>query len=289
MKEGCPSVDCDKKIKELEDLIAEKDNLIKEKDSIIDDLNNNVKDIDKREEDYNNRIKELEGKLSNQKDNYEREKDNWNREKNRLERNNSGYRWNNVAPSYDNSENERLKVENKRLEDKINNMSKNNMETRLLKEKYVTIFDLNSILYKTYLGDELLTQAEMTDFNGYIKPFISNNRTMLPIRYVSRSLGIDVKWDNKTRVATFTNDGKNNILKSGIITISADTLEMKDQHGNIINVDSKPILKGGRFYISITNLTKAFGGTNGTVEDGIKNTIEWDQKGQKALVYKYVK
>ena len=126
------------------------------------------------------------------------------------------------------------------------------------------------MLYKTYLGDELMTQAEMMDLKGFIEPFISNNRTMLPLRYVALSLGLDVDWNNSTRTATFTNRDSSNALNPGKITINANTLEMKDQYGNKIAVDSKPMLKNGRFYISITNLTKAFGGTNGNLADGVR-------------------
>lgn len=133
-----------------------------------------------------------------------------------------------------------------------------------------------------------MTQAEMTDFKGYIKPFISNNRTMLPMRYTALSLGLDVYWNENTRTATFVNSGFNNKLNSGSITINANTLEMKDQYGKVINVDSKPILKEGRFYVSISNIIKAFGGTQGYIDDGVKNTIEWNPATQNVLVYKYI-
>lgn len=113
---------------------------------------------------------------------------------------------------------------------------------------------------------------------------------MIPLRYVALSLGLEVDWNSKTRVATFTNTkDRHNVLNVGKVTVSADTLEMKDQNGKVIAVDSKPVLKDGRFYVSLTNLTRAFGGTNGTTTDRVKNTIEWDAKDKKILVYKYVK
>lgn len=129
----------------------------------------------------------------------------------------------------------------------------------------------------------------MTDSKGYLKPFISNNRTMLPIRYLALSLGMDVDWNLKTRTATFSNYKGNNALSRGKVTINADTLEMKDQTGKLINVDAKPVLINGRFYVSITNVTRAFGGSNGNVNDGIKNTIEWSPMNRQVLVYKNVR
>ena len=184
--------------------------------------------------------------------------------------------------------NPRLEKENKDLEEKIKYLKQQGKNCD--KENYVTVFQINSILYKTYVGDELLTQGEMTDFKGFIKPFIVNDRTMIPLRYVALALGLEVDWNNDTRTATFTNtQDRHNVLNVGKVTINADTLEMKDQNGKVIAVDSKPILREGRFYVSLTNLTKAFGGTNGTTTDGVKNTIEWDNKDKKVLVYKYVK
>lgn len=64
---------------------------------------------------------------------------------------------------------------------------------------------------------------------------------------------------------------------------------MKDQTGKLINVDAKPVLINGRFYVSITNVTRAFGGSNGSVNDGIKNTIEWSPMNRQVLVYKNVR
>ena len=201
----------------------------------------------------------------------------------------------NYTPSYNgdvyslNLEIEALRRENRELKDKIAKLSQGQDCSLMAKERFVTIFSLKSMLYKTYLGDELMTQAEMMDLKGFIEPFISNNRTMLPLRYVALSLGLDVDWNHSTRTATFTNRDSSNALNPGKITINANTLEMKDQYGNKIAVDSKPMLKNGRFYISITNLTKAFGGTNGNLADGVRNTIEWDSQGRRVLVYKYSK
>lgn len=264
-------------IEEKEKLIEEKDKSIAEKDKLIKELQGNLDASDKMIKQLEERIKYLESRPREKEYVYVRERD--------------------TSPRYDSrdydrlrSENESLRKENRELRDKIKELEKaTKCDPMSYKEKYVTVFSLDSILYKTFLDEELMTQAEMTDFKGYIKPFISNSRTMLPMRYIALSLGLDVNWDNATRTATFTNSGKYNVLNPTQVSVSADTLEMKDQFGNVINVDSKPILKEGRFYISITNLIKALGGTNGNIEDGVKNTIEWDQFSRRVLVYKYAK
>lgn len=151
---------------------------------------------------------------------------------------------------------------------------------------YMTVFKFDSHSYQNYINDKYISKVEMFDEVGSIKPFISNDRTMLPIRYVAESLGMEVNWDQATRTATFTNKAGNNALNVGSVTINAKTLEMRNQYQTAIPVDSKPILRNGRFYVSVTNIIKAFGGTHGTVEDGMRNTIEWDKNNSRVLIYK---
>lgn len=151
---------------------------------------------------------------------------------------------------------------------------------------YMTVFKFDSNSYQNYINNKYISKVEMYDEVGLIKPFISNDRTMLPIRYVAEALGMEVNWDQATRTATFTNKAGNNALNVGSVTINAKTLEMRNQYKTVIPVDSKPILINGRFYVSVTNIIKAFGGTHGTVEDGMRNTIEWDKNNSRVLIYK---
>lgn len=151
---------------------------------------------------------------------------------------------------------------------------------------YMTVFKFDSHDYKNYINDKYISKVEMYDEVGSIKPFISNDRTMLPIRYVAEALGMEVNWDQANRTATFTNKAGNNALNVGSVTINAKTLDMRNQYKTLIPVDSKPILRNGRFYVSVTNIIKAFGGTHGTVEDGMRNTIEWDKNNSRVLIYK---
>ena len=280
----CPA-DQTEKVKELEKQIAEKENQIKEKEKDIAAKDVKITELSKALFNANSEIADLNEKL--------KKLESQPREKEYIKE--YIYVRDNYTPSYNgdvsslNLEIEALRRENRELKDKIAKLSQGQDCSLMAKERFVTIFSLKSMLYKTYLGDELITQAEMMDLKGFIEPFISNNRTMLPLRYVALSLGLDVDWNHSTRTATFTNRDSGNALNPGKITINANTLEMKDQYGNNIAVDSKPMLKNGRFYISITNLTKAFGGTNGNLADGVRNTIEWDSQGRRVLVYKYSK
>ena len=295
-------------IKELKEKIVKLEKLIESKDNEINTLVKEITELkDKLKESTNNltntevkiielttRIKELEKQLSDNEDKYNREREEWIRDRYFYrDRYIQEQRQLSYVHDKENRElkdnNKDLKNRNKVLEERIAELNRNRNNYGYFRDDYVTIFSLDSQLYKTYSSNEFLTQAEMTDSKGYLKPFISNNRTMLPIRYLALSLGMDVDWNSKTRTATFSNYKGNNALSRGKVTINADTLEMKDQTGKLINVDAKPVLINGRFYVSITNVTRAFGGSNGNVNDGIKNTIEWSPINRQVLVYKNVR
>jgi len=47
------------------------------------------------------------------------------------------------------------------------------------------------------------------------QPYIYNDRTYVPVRFVSTALGADVSWDNLTKTATITKDGNKITLKDG--------------------------------------------------------------------------
>lgn len=292
----CPA-DESNKIKELEEKITEKENLIKEKDKNILDKDSIIKELKEKLDYANNKIeglnkklKESESKPTRTEKEYVYIRDPYERDfRNRYERDCGDYYRLERDYMELKKENKEFLDEIKKLKDRVYNLTEESNRYKYYKEDYVTLFSLDSFLYKTFLGTELMTQAEMTDFKGYIKPFISNSRTMLPMRYTALSLGLDVYWNNATRTATFVNSGMNNALIPGTITINANTLEMKNQYGQVINVDSKPVLKEGRFYVSIANIIKAFGGTQGYIDDGVKNTIEWNPATQNVLVYKYIK
>lgn len=291
------------KIKELEEKIKEKDEAIKKleeekantKDN-IDELNNKIKELlDKIAEltkELQDRIKQNEA-LIKEREEYEKERERIERERREwlreLERRSREYEYDKDKSKELEKDNNDLSDKNKDLESQILDLKKQLQMNVTDSPDYVTIFDLNSHLYKTFIKSDLLTQAEMTDAKGFISPFISNSRTMLPIRYLALSLGMNVDWDGAARTATFTNYGGNNALRPGVVTINADTLEMKDGSGKLIYVDAKPILKDGRFYISITNVIRAFGGSNGDITDRVRNTIEWDALNRKVLVYKNIK
>lgn len=77
------------------------------------------------------------------------------------------------------------------------NNSKNSYITNSNIEKKEAVFVINNTKYNLRGIEKTLNVA----------PFISNGRTMLPIRAIAEALDLVVKWDNKSKTATFIKDG----------------------------------------------------------------------------------
>ena len=69
---------------------------------------------------------------------------------------------------------------------------------------------------KAYVNGDTLTMS--------IAPKIINDKTMIPLRFVSESIGMEVGWDSKTRVAS--------ISKLAVQTTAATTAARADHHGS---------------------------------------------------------
>lgn len=107
--------------------------------------------------------------------------------------------------------------------------------------------------------------------------FIRENRTMLPLRYVAQVLKAEVNWDEATRTATFTKDGK-----TASIQVDGNIIKMND--GTEIEMDAKPVLKDNRTFVSITNVAKVFNLTHGDIKDGIHQNIEWNETDRSVII-----
>jgi hypothetical protein len=83
------------------------------------------------------------------------------------------------------------------------------------------------------------------------QPYIKNNRTLVPVRFVVEQLGALVNWDNKNQEVTIEKDGKKIILKIGskIVTIN----------GSKVTLDAPAELKGDRTMVPLRFVSEAFG------------------------------
>lgn len=103
-----------------------------------------------------------------------------------------------------------------------------------------------------------------------VVPLIKNDRLMLPLRSLADMIGAKVEWNSQTRIATFTNN-------SLVAKIQIDGNEIAMSNGKVIKMDSKALNIKGRILVSVSNVGKVFGLTNGNTKDGIDQDIEWDE------------
>ncbi|MBM7550644.1 choice-of-anchor I family protein [Peptoniphilus gorbachii] len=124
----------------------------------------------------------------------------------------------------------------------------------------------NFYIGKSYY--EVLNMGESKKVKVDVAPMIENNRTLLPMRLIAEILGLDVKWDEDKRLASFTKEGR-------LVKVQIDSSEI-EINGVRENLYSKVKIENNRIFLPITNISKAFGLTNGNTEDGIDQNIEWD-------------
>ena len=121
-----------------------------------------------------------------------------------------------------------------------------------------------------------------------VTSFISGNRTMLPMRYIAYALGFNVEYDSLAREAIFSNTENSSLVKK-TIRVNIDTGLMRDSDGRIYASDVRPVLINNRIHASIANIARMFNASQGTIEDGISQTIEWDNARKAVYVFKNVR
>lgn len=110
-----------------------------------------------------------------------------------------------------------------------------------------------------------------------VVPVLKNDRLMLPLRSLAEMIGAKVEWDSQTRITTFTNN-------SLVAKIQIDENEIVLSNGKVIKMDSKPLNINGRILVSLSNVGKVFGLTNGNTKDGIDQDIEWDDANKTVTI-----
>lgn len=84
------------------------------------------------------------------------------------------------------------------------------------------------------------------------QPFMdSNNRTLVPIRFISEELGAKVNWDEKTKTVSIEQDEKNIEMKLGSSQIKLD--------GQTKQMDTAPISKQNRTFVPLRFVSEGLG------------------------------
>jgi len=94
--------------------------------------------------------------------------------------------------------------------------------------------------------------------NGYVRqdvaPYISHNRTYLPLRYAAYAVGIgdnSIAWDPNTKTAYLLRNG---VLM--VVPVGSPTIRVGDR---VVQVDAPAELKDGRVMLPIRAVAELFG------------------------------
>lgn len=146
-----------------------------------------------------------------------------------------------------------------------------------ISEKKTTPVDAVQFVVKLKIGSKDIQRSvrgAKTNAKVDVAPFIHNNRTMLPIRYVAESLGLDVQWMEKTRTVILSD-------KTNRVEIPVDTNKII-VNGKIYESDTKTLIRNDRTYLPIANVARALGLVDG-------KEIIWNAETQEVEITRTIK
>lgn len=88
--------------------------------------------------------------------------------------------------------------------------------------------------------------------NKAVMPYIKNDRTMIPLRFVAERIGLQVSWDEQDKKITMTGSGTELVMQIGNEEYTKD--------GDTLKMDAAPELtKAGRTFVPLRVIAEAFG------------------------------
>lgn len=100
-------------------------------------------------------------------------------------------------------------------------------------------------------AQEIKITLDGNEVKSDVSAFIKNDRTLLPIRFISEKLGYDVKWDEAQRKVSISNS--NNLIE---MTIDSTKLNV---NGQVNNMDVAPIIKDDRTFVPLRFVAQYMG------------------------------
>jgi hypothetical protein len=98
----------------------------------------------------------------------------------------------------------------------------------------------------------VIVNKKRVDFSGDVKPFINlDNRTMVPVRFVSNELGASVDWDPDLKKVTISQAGKM------IVLIIGDSFARVN--GQRVEFDTAAVIMDGRTMVPLRFVSQSFG------------------------------
>ena len=126
--------------------------------------------------------------------------------------------------------------------------------------KKILLYIGKHTLYKNdLLGNDFFTSKMDT------APFIKDNRTFVPIRFVAENLGFSVQWDAAERKVTIEENGLTIVMKIGSKTIYENGIKK--------SMDTAPFIKDNRTFVPIR-----------FVAENLGFSVQWDAAERKVTI-----
>ncbi|MDU1954047.1 MAG: copper amine oxidase N-terminal domain-containing protein [Peptoniphilus lacydonensis] len=130
---------------------------------------------------------------------------------------------------------------------------------------------LFSLILLAFLSTNVFANKTPTiEYNGKIiksdvSPFIENDRTLVPIRFISETLGYKVLWDNDSRKVTISGNDVNIELK-----IDSKNAKVNEKE---VELDAPALIKNERTFVPLR-----------FVAENLKADVKWDKDNFKVII-----
>lgn len=85
-----------------------------------------------------------------------------------------------------------------------------------------------------------------------VAPFVDqNNRTLVPLRFISEKLGAQVKWEKQTKQVTVFQDSQEVVLTVGQAKMLVN--------GEAVTMDTKPVMQDGSVFVPVKYISEVLG------------------------------
>ncbi|HPD00593.1 MAG TPA: beta-propeller domain-containing protein [Acetivibrio sp.] len=122
-------------------------------------------------------------------------------------------------------------------------------------------------------------EKQVDSTNAKVMPYIKNDRTMVPVRFISENLGAQVKWDAQSSKVTVSLGDRVVVL-----TVGSKTMKVGDKS---VDLDVAPELNEDRTYLPLRGLVEGLGKKvfydRGLIVIGDREDV-FDVSGEKALI-----
>lgn len=135
-----------------------------------------------------------------------------------------------------------------------------------MKRKFIALALGVAVLPSVILAKDITIKLNNEVVKTDVSPFIKENRTFVPVRFISEKLGFKVDWNEKEKLVTVSNNDKKMEL-----TIDKKEVLLNGKDKSVLDV--APLIKENRTFVPLRFISENF---------GVKT--DWDEKNMAVLL-----